>query len=140
MKFPRQARAFSGRLDAGPFAGVFFCLLLMLMLAGLIRTPGVRITLPAAEGLPGAAVPALTVALDPEGRLYLENQMIAPAQLRARLQAAASNSVEPLTLVLMADQAVRYDTLLGVTLLARECGIGEIHLATLPRPFAPPAP
>jgi len=140
MRFPRQARVFSGRLDAAPFAGVFFSLLILLVLAGLVRTPGVRVELPLAAGLPGTQGPALAVALDPAGRLYFENQLIAPKLLRERLTAAAGKSAEPLTLVIQADRAVSYETLLGVTLLARESGIQQIHLATLPRPLEAPAP
>lgn len=140
MRFPRQARVFSGRLDAAPFAGVFFSLLILLVLAGLVRTPGVRIELPAAGGLPGAQVPSLAVALDPAGRLYFENQGIAPTRLRERLTEAVAQSKDPLTLVIQADKAVSYETLLSVTLLARESGIRQIHLATLPRPFEPLAP
>ena len=138
MRFPRQARVFSGRLDAAPFAGVFFSLLILLVLAGLVRTPGVRVELPRAADLPGNLAPAFTVALDTAGRLYFENQLKTPAVLRERLANAVQTSSAPLTLVIQADKAVSYETLLGVTLLARECGIRQIHLATLPRPFAPP--
>ncbi len=140
MRFPRQARVFSGRLDAAPFAGVFFSLLILLVLAGLVRTPGVRIELPSAADLPGAPAPALAVALDTAGRLYFENQLIAPAALRERLTTAVKKSAEPFTLVIQADQSVSYEKLLGVTLLARASGLRQIHLATLPQPFAPPAP
>ena len=139
MRFPRQARVFSGRLDAAPFAGVFFCLLILLVLAGLVRTPGVGIQLPRAEGLPGEAVPAFAVALDKSGRLYFENQLIQPAALRDRLTEAVKRSPEPLTLVIRADKTVSYETLLRLTLLARESGLRQIHLATLPRPLAPAA-
>jgi biopolymer transport protein ExbD len=137
MRFPRQARVFSGRLDAAPFAGVFFSLLILLVLTGLVRTPGVGIELPRADGLPGETAPALAVALDKSGRLYFENQLIQPAALRERLAEAVKRSSAPLTLVVQADKAVSYETLLRVTLLARESGLRQIHLATLPRPLAP---
>ena len=138
MRFPRQARVFSGRLDAAPFAGVFFCLLILLVLAGLVRTPGVGIQLPRAEGLPGEAAPAFAVALDKSGRLYFENQLIQPAALRERLAEAVKKSRDPLTLVIQADKTVTYETLLQITLLARESGVRQIHLATLPQPFGSP--
>jgi hypothetical protein len=41
MKFPRNARIFRGQLDAAPFAIVFSCLLLFLLLSSLLYTPGV---------------------------------------------------------------------------------------------------
>jgi biopolymer transport protein ExbD len=56
MKFPRNARIFKGHLDAAPFAGVFFCLLIFVLLGTLVYTPGVRIELPvSATELPGVS-------------------------------------------------------------------------------------
>ena len=43
------------------------------------------------------------------------------------------NSREPLTLVIHADKAVTYEQLVHLTLLARDAGIQNALLATLPR-------
>lgn len=135
MKFPRKAKIFHGRLDAAPFAGVFFLLLIFLLLASLVYTPGVRIQLPEAAGLPGTEHPTLAVALDARGRYFFENQIIRRADLKARLQEAVKKSSEPLTLIVRADKSVSYEALIRLTLLAREAGIKEALLATLPRTF-----
>lgn len=139
MKFPRNARIFRGRLDAAPFAAVFFLLLIFLMLSSLVYTPGVRVQLPAVDDLPGTDKPTVSVALDRHGRLYFENQAIEEAQLRNQLRAAAANSAEPLTLLVQADRAATYEMVLHVALLARDAGIQDALLATLPRPLASPA-
>ncbi len=138
MKFPRNARIFRGRLDAAPFATVLFLLLLFVMLSSLVYTPGIRVPLdlPTADDLPGMDKPSVEVAIDASGRLYFENQMVDEAELRARLRKAAGTAREPLTLIVAADRAVRYETLIRVWLLARSAGIREMWLATLPRPFA----
>ncbi len=47
---------------------------------------------------------------------------------------------EPLTLIAQADKAVRYERLIGLRLLARDAGIKEMWLETLPRPFASAMP
>ena len=120
-------------MDAAPFAGVFFCLVIFLLLTLLVPTPGVRIQLPAATDLPGTDSPALVVAVDPAGQFYFENQLISADELKARLQAAVKKSADPLTLVVQADKSVKYETLVGLTLLAREAGMKEALLATLPR-------
>jgi len=133
VKFPRNAKIFRGQLDAAPFAGVFFCLVIFLLLALLVHTPGVRIQLPAATDLPGTDHPSLVVAVDPAGQFYFENQLIQADELKARLQAAVKKSAEPLTLVVQADKSVKCETLVGLTLLAREAGMKEALLATLPR-------
>jgi biopolymer transport protein ExbD len=136
MKFPRNARIFRGRLDAAPFAAVLFLLVIFLMLASLVYTPGVRLELPIANDLPGTDQPSVSVAIDADGRLYFENQVIAEGQLTTRLRKAVSTAPRPLTLVVQADKATSMEMLVRVTELAREAGITNGLLATRPRPTA----
>ncbi len=136
MKFPRNARIFRGQLDAAPFAAVLFLLVLFLMLGSRVYTPGVRLQLPLADNLPGTDKPTVAVALDGQGRAYFENQVIDQKQLAVRLRQLAKESAQPLTLLVQADKAVTYEQLMRLTLLARDAGIMEAWLATLPRPLA----
>lgn len=140
MKFPRNARIFRGRLDAAPFAAVFFLLMIFLMLASLVYTPGVHVQLPAANDLPGTDKPTVIVAVDKTGHYYFQNQSIQDNQLKTQLVAAAKKSSEPVTLVVEADRGASYEMLLHLVLLAREAGIQDALLATLPQAFASPAP
>ena len=141
MKFPRNARIFRGQLDAAPFAAVFFLLVIFMMLGSLVYTPGARLELqlPRADGLPGTDKPTVSVAVDGDGRLYYENQWIEENDLRGRLREAAKKSPEPLTIVIQADKSVNYETCLHLALLARDAGISEALLATLPRAYTTPA-
>jgi len=122
-----------------PFAAVLFLLVIFLMLGGLLPVPGLR--LPLANGLPGTDQPTIAIALDAGGRFYFANQMIAEDNLKISLQTAVRKSRTPLTLVINADKAVTYDQLVHVALLAREAGIQDALLATLPgavtTPIAP---
>ncbi len=140
MKFPRNARIIRGQLDAAPFAAVFFLLILFLTLTSLVYTPGVPLQLPAAGDLPGTDKRSIAIAIDPNGRLFFENQLIEQKALQQRLKLAAKASPEPLTLVLQADKAVTYEQLIQVSMMAREAGIADAWLATLPRPFDAPGP
>lgn len=47
MRFPRNARIFRGQLDATPVAAMFFLLVIFLLLASLVYTPGVPVDLTA---------------------------------------------------------------------------------------------
>jgi biopolymer transport protein ExbD len=123
-------------MDAAPFATVLFLLVLFLLLSLRVYTPGIRLRLPVAGDLPGTDKPTIAVAVDSRGRLYYENQLISESHLRTRLREAAKAGAQPLTLLLQADQAVTYERLVGITMLAREAGINEAWLATLPRPLA----
>ncbi len=138
MRFPRNARLLRSQLDVAPFASVFFLLVIFMMLGSLIYTPGARVALqlPRAEGLAGTDKPTVSVAIDADGRLYYENQRIEEQALRTRLQEAARKSSEPLTLVMQADKSVSYEQLLRLALLARDAGMSDALLATLPGPAA----
>lgn len=141
MKFPRNARIFQSQLDVTPFAIVFFLLVIFLMLASLVYTPGVRIQLPMAEDLPGADKPTVAVGIHGSGRLYYANQEVTDEQhLQAQLRAAVKASATPPALLIYADASVRNDQLVHLALLARGAGITEAWLATLSRPLAASRP
>jgi len=134
MKFPRNARIFKGRLDVAPFAAVFFLLVILLMLASLLYTPGVRLELPMAGDLPGTDQPTVSVAIDAFGRYYYQNQLISKGQLSNSLSRVVAAAPGPLTLVLQADKAASMEMVVGLTELARGAGITNGLLATRPRP------
>ena len=139
MKFRRRARLPRTPFDVTAYAAVFFLMVLMLLLGTRRYTPGVKINLPAADNLPGTDQPTVTVAMDEGGRYYFDNQVIGEAELKAQLTNAAAQSVGPLTLVIQADKAVRQENLVRLTLLARDAGIHDALLATLPRAVTGPA-
>ncbi|MFM1770692.1 MAG: hypothetical protein RJA22_3221 [Verrucomicrobiota bacterium] len=124
MRFPRQHRIFKGQFEAAPYLGVFFLLVLFLLLgSSLVFLPGVSIQLPAGDGLPGAAQPVAVVAVDEGGTFYYENQRCDEARLRERLRASVARSAEPLTLVARVDQGARAEAFLRLAQVARDVGI-----------------
>jgi biopolymer transport protein ExbD len=133
MKFPRNTRLLRSPFDMAPFAAVFFLLVIFMLLAALLPTPGIPLRLPLANDLPGTDQPTVAMAVDSSGRFYFANQIVAENELSHQLAAAAKNSPAPLTLVIQADKAVTYDQLVHLTLLARGAGIQNALLATLPR-------
>lgn len=137
VKFTRHARPIRASLEAAPWVAVLFLLVMFLLLAGRLHTPGVRLELPAAENLPGVGRPTVTVALDAQGRLYFENQFIDETRLRERLAAAVQSAPEKPALVVLADRAASYEHIVRLTLVARDAGIEHAVLATLPGPFQP---
>jgi biopolymer transport protein ExbD len=138
MKFPRNTRLLRSPFDIAPFAAVFFLLVIFMILAALIPTPGIPLQLPGANDLPGTDGPTVAMAVDFSGRFYFHNQIVGETELKSNLAIAAKNSREPLTLVIHADKSVTYDQLVHLTLLAREAGIQNALLATLPRIVNPP--
>jgi biopolymer transport protein ExbD len=138
MRFPRHTKVFRGQLDAAPYAGVFFLLALFLLLSSsIVFTPGVPIELPEAANVPGVTGPTFAIAIDSEGRIYFDNQVTNEERLRQRLRDAAASEPE-LTLVLQADNAVKWATVARLILVAREAGVKRAVQAT--RPPVMPAP
>ena len=109
MKFPRNARLLRSTLDVAPFAVVFFLLIIFLALAAFLPTPGLSLRLPPASDLPGTDKPTVSVAIDAEGRLFFANQIV-----------------------------TTYGQLVHLTLLARDAGLRDVLLATLPRVTSEP--
>lgn len=138
MKFQRNARLLRSTLDVAPFAAVFFLLIIFLALAVFLLTPGLSLRLPAAGGLTGINKPMVAVAIDAKGRLFFGNQIVTETKLKTDLHAAMKDSREPLTLVVQADKDVTYSQLVHLTSLARDAGIHDVLLATLPRVFNAP--
>jgi biopolymer transport protein ExbD len=134
MRFPHNLKIFRGQFDAAPFAGVFFLLLIFLLLhSSLIFIPGVPIRLPETAPLPGVDRPTLVVAVDQDGQFYFESQVCSEALLKEKLQAALADATTPLTLVVQADENVKGKVLVRLGLLARAVKIKEMVLATRPQ-------
>ena len=134
MKFVSTNRSLRNPFDIAPMATVLLLLVMFLLLATLLPTPGIPMQLPSADNLPGTDQPSLAVALDANGRLYFASQVVTEAELKSGLSAAVRNSRDPLTLVIQADLTLSYGQLVHLTLLARDAGIQNVLLATLPRP------
>jgi biopolymer transport protein ExbD len=141
MKFPRTTRLLRSPFEIAPFAAVFFLLVIFMMLGALLPVPGLQMQLqpPAANDLPGVDRPSVAVTVDSGGRFYFANEIVTEAQLKSDLTKSVKNSREPLTLVIQADKSVTCEQLVHLTLLARDAGIQNALLATLPRIVSAPA-
>jgi len=143
MRFPHNAKIFRGQIDAAPFVGVFFLLIIFLLLnSSLVFVPGVPIHLPEGVNLPGTDKPTAVVAVDESGHFYFENQLCDETRLKERLQAAVQRSPEPVVLVVQADRDAKVDVLVRLGVLARSLGIREMLQAVRPpvRPVPVTAP
>ena len=133
MRFPRNTKIFRGQLDAAPYAGVLFLLVIFLVLgSNFVFVPGIPVHLPAAAELPGTTRPTIAVVVDPAGQFYFDNQVTDEAQLAVRLRQAVERAREPLTLVVQADEQVPYRVLARLWVIARSAGLQDLIQATRP--------
>ncbi len=135
MKFPRNAKIFRGHLDVAPFAGVFFCLIIFLLLLSMVYTPGVVIQLPTVHSdLPGVAGTGPTVAMDQAGSYYFENQTISRTNLQSRLAQLQAKSPQPLTLMMAVDKRASWEKIVSLLELVNAAGIYNTASEMLPPP------
>jgi biopolymer transport protein ExbD len=133
MRFPHRAKPFRGQLDAAPFLGVFFLLIIFLLLnSSLVFYPGVPIQLPEAIDMPGTDRATAVVAVDATGHFYFENQLCDEPRLKERLQAAVQRSPEPITLIIQSDRQATVGVMVRLAGLARGLGIREVLQAVRP--------
>jgi len=141
MKFRRNVHLYRGSLDATPLATLFFLLVIFLVLAARMYTPGVHIQLPAADHpMPGSDKSPINVAVDAAGRFYFHDQIIDRQDLKTHLYAAVKSSTEPLVLVVHADKDVTQDKTDVLLALASQAGIREAIFARLPPALGEPVP
>lgn len=141
MKFPRNSKILRSQFDVAPFAAVFFIVVIFVMLGAMMPVPGLhaQLTPPTANDLPGIDGRKVAMAVDPDGRIYYDNQAVTERVLINKLTVAARTPGAPVTLIIHADRAVTYDQIAHLTLLARSAGITNALLATLPRVTDAPA-
>ncbi len=135
MKLPRNSKIFRGQLDVAPVVGVFFLLLIFLLLQNYITfVPGVAVRLPEGANLSGFRGPAMAVIVDRGGHFFFDNQQLTRSELRKQMAAAVERSELPLTLLVQADRNVTYGVLMELNLMARESGMSDVFHVVKPGP------
>ncbi len=113
-------------INVTPLVDVMLVLLVIFMLTAPLLTSSVRLELPSAEAPAASAAPqALTLALDAQGALFLNDHPITPDQLRQRLKEVAKANPDT-EIQLRADQAQTYGKLVEVMALAQQAGLSRI--------------
>ncbi len=75
MKFPRTAKIFRGPFDAASMVGVFFLLLIFILLASLVYTPGIPIQLSDDASFSHFSSAKKMVSIARNGEITFENQI-----------------------------------------------------------------
>jgi biopolymer transport protein ExbD len=97
-----------------------------------LKSPGSRLELPEFAGFPGVTNPVVVLAVNLNGQIFLQQQLVREENLREKLAAMRERTEQPLTLVLQADKEVRHGRIMKVLGIAKDAGIAEISIATRP--------
>ena len=120
MRYPRNARIFRGQLDATPVVAVFFLLVIFMLLASLVYTPGVPVDLTAFDA--GARID-LTVRTN--GQVMHGSEAITNS-LAAWLTEERKQRGGPATVNVRVDPNAPRDGVRKIRDVAQELGMGFI--------------
>jgi biopolymer transport protein TolR len=133
----RRGRAGGGamsEINVTPLVDVMLVLLIIFMVTAPMLTAGVPIDLPdsRAEALK-TDQKAITVSMDGEGRIFLDDQELAPGELSDRLAGLAQGSgggEKPPLVTLRADRSLDYGRVVAVMGALNAAGFKSISLVT----------
>ncbi|MFA7665398.1 MAG: biopolymer transporter ExbD [Burkholderiaceae bacterium] len=125
-------------INTTPLVDVMLVLLVIFIITAPLFTHAVKLELPRASSTPATEKPeTVTLAIDPEGRLFWNNDPVDGLEaLTARLTAAA-NATPPPDLHLRADRDTRYERIAEVMSAARLAGMQSIAFVTNPAGAGP---
>lgn len=115
-----------------PLIDVMLVLLIIFMITAPLLTHSVKIDLPTASSEISNEEPeTITLAINEEGVMFWNNEIISHEQLTVRLADAAAQDNQP-ELHLRADRDTRYQLLAEVMSQARQAGIQKMGFITQP--------
>ncbi len=134
MAFARLERNPGARpisdINMTPLIDVMLVLLVIFMITAPLMTSRLRLDLPKADAAPAADAPAfVTVAIDHEGRTFLDDAPLAREPLAERLAAAAQANPR-LEVQLRADRRVPYGEVATLIALVQQAGLSRIGFVT----------
>ncbi len=117
-------------INVTPLVDVMLVLLIVFMVAAPLMTVGVPIELPQTKAKPlqGDSEP-ITVSVDKEGKVFLQETEIDPETLIAKLEAIAANGYDERIFV-RGDTAVNYGAVMRVMGALNAAGYKKIGLVT----------
>ena len=136
MAFGRLERTEGPRpmsdINVTPLVDVMLVLVVILIITAPLMASSLRLDLPKAEGArPQDAPKFVTVGMDAQGGLFLDDKPVTPAQLAQALSEAARRSPET-EVQLRADQSVPYGKVVEVMGAAQKAGLSRVGFVAEP--------
>jgi biopolymer transport protein TolR len=122
----RKPDAPMSEINVTPMVDVMLVLLVIFILTAPLMTSAIRLNLPQSEGGESGGSPqAVTLVVDAQGALFLNDQPITQDALRQRLSDSAKRNPNT-ELELRADQSVPYGRVVEAMGLAQKAGLSRI--------------
>ena len=120
-------------INMTPLVDVMLVLLIIFMVTIPVMQHAVKVDLPRASNVaPVTPAEVLRLAVDAQGRYFLNEAPLEDARLAERLQAAAGREPQP-ELHIQGDRNVRYERVAQAMAAAQRAGLRKIAFVTDPR-------
>src|SRR5690554_2538165 len=125
-----RKKAVMSEINITPMVDVMLVLLIIFMVAAPMMTVGVPVDLPqtAANEMPSQTQP-ITVAVTPEGVIYVDDDIVAEADLTSTLTSMGANGAED-RIFLRGDTTADYGSVMRVMGILSAAGFSKIGLIT----------
>lgn len=130
----RGRRALAAEINVTPLVDVMLVLLIVFMITAPLLTTGVEVSLPkaSAENLRAPQTQPLSVSLDSNGVIYIQETRVNAEELVSTLYAIAGEGYEE-RIFLRADEGVNYGQVMNVMTRMQRAGYRNIALVTDPK-------
>ncbi|MGI4777916.1 MAG: ExbD/TolR family protein [Janthinobacterium lividum] len=117
-------------INVTPLVDVMLVLVVIFIVTTPLMASAIRLDLPRTDAGKSAEVPKfVSLAIDADGRLFVDGQPISEADLPARLTSAAAVSRDT-EIQLRADRTVPYGRVVELMAIANKAGLGRIGFVT----------
>lgn len=122
-------------INVTPFVDVMLVLLIIFMVTAPLLTVGVPLDMPKTNaGAVNADTKPLTISVDNEGKIFLQESEIQLNEITAKLRAISENrSGEETRIFVRGDKQVAYDVIARVLADISSAGFKKITLSSLPQ-------
>ncbi len=128
MRQPIKRGRLMAEINITPFTDVVLVLLIIFMITTpMLVQPGIKVKMPAAASAETDENKAITIFIDPQGRVYIEKQQVPLDDLREKLAPRVSNRPDA-PIMIKGDRDVKYDMVIRVIDQARQAGARKFAL------------
>lgn len=130
----RGRRSMAAEINVTPLVDVMLVLLIVFMITAPLLTTGVEVSLPkaSAENLRAPQTQPLSVSLNSNGDIFIQETEVQPDELVSTLYAIAGEGYEE-RIFLRADEGVNYGQVMRVMTRMQRAGFRNIALVTDPQ-------
>jgi len=124
---------FNPEINTTPLVDVMLVLLIIFIITIPVMNHSVKIDLPRATNQPNETKPEnINLAIDAQGKVYWNAEIVDAAQLTARIADAAQKKPQP-ELHLRVERTTQYEKVAQVMAAAQSGGLGKIGFVTNPQ-------